>query len=521
MFLIGFNVIPANATNTVAFSGGGYFTYIGTTVVEQPGPGGTICAGEAIIPDTILTIGEYAFYDTAVTSVIISNSVTTIEGDAFSSTPFLTSITIPNSVTIIGNFAFYQSALNSVTIGNQVATIGSLAFFANTSLTTINFLGNAPSTADDAFSDIGTGATANVVFDATGFASNGSDWKGLTISRPCYTGLAGVVTSGSSCSGDVVLDNSVTSIGAEAFGGNNAITSVTLPDSVIEIGSYSFYNCPALVSINIPSSVASIGEWVFYGTALTSVTIPDSVISLGEGAFSDITTLTNVTIGNGLIFIPEYAFYNTRLVTVTIPNSVQVILDSAFQSIPTLTSVTIGNSLVELGDSFSNNPLLSSVTFLGNAPHDEYTNANAFYGAAMGAAAYVGADATGFTLVDGLWRGLIVSYSLPPAGDSDSSTPKVIKTVAVEAPDAEINAKNGRSLTKREIKTMLDKKKTFKNYPIDKYKYSIFGSSKKICAINGNYVVTLEKTGACEMWVTRTTAKGAKYKYWVKINYLK
>lgn len=294
MFLIGFNVIPANATTTVACSGGGYFTYIGTTVVEQPGPGGTICVGEAIIPDSILTIGEYAFYDTAVTSVIISNSVTTIEGDAFSSTPYLNSITIPNSVTTIGNFAFYQSALTSVTIGNQVATIGSLAFFANTSLTTINFLGNAPSTADDAFSDIGTGATANVVFDATGF-----------------------------------------------------------------------------------------------------------------------------------------------------------------------------------------------------------------------------------TLVDGLWRGLIVSYSLPPAGDSDSSTPKVIKTVAVEAPDAEIKVKNSKSLTKREIKTMLDKKKTFKNYPIDKYKYSIFGTSKKICAINGNYVVALEKTGACEMWVTRTTAKGAKYKYWVKINYLK
>ena len=138
-----------------------------------------------------------------------------------------------------------------------------------------------------------------------------------------------------------------------------------------------------------------------------------------------------------------------------------------------------------------------------------------------GAFSTTNVTATGFTLVDGLWRGLIVSYSLPPAGDSDSSTPKVIKTVAVEAPDAEINAKNGRSLTKREIKTMLDKKKTFKNYPIDKYKYSIFGTSKKICAINGNYVVTLEKTGACEMWVTRTTAKGAKYKYWVKINYLK
>jgi hypothetical protein len=329
--------------------------------------------------------------------------------------------------------------------------------------------------------------------------------------------LAGVVTGNNDCVGAVSIPNGVTSIDAEAFGGNNAITSVTLPDSVTEIGSYSFYNNPLLTSINIPSTVTSIGEWTFYGTALTSVTIPDSVTSLGDGAFSDITTLTSVNIGNGLIIIPEYAFYNTRIVNVTIPNSVQVIYDSAFQSIPTLIAVTIGNSLAELGESFNDNPLLASVTFLGNAPG--LVNENAFSGAAMGAAAYIGFDATGFDPVDGLWNGLILSLSIPPAGDSDSSTPTVIKTVAVDAPDADINAKTGRSLSKRELKKMLDKNKTFKNYPVDKYKYSIFGTSKKTCAIKGNFVVALKDTGACEMWVTRTTAKGKNYKYWVKINY--
>lgn len=380
---------------------------------------------------------------------------------------------------------------------------------------------------------------------------------------PCYTVESGEVRDGSSCTGNVIIDNFVTSIGPEAFASNRnitsvtigdsvtriedyafrntditsviipnsvtfigvysfsgtAITSVTLPNSVTQIGGYAFYECLELTSINIPSSVTFIGDYSFSGTALTSVTIPDSVTSLGDGAFDSIPTLTSVTIGNGLTSIPEDAFYNSRIASVTIPDSVEVIYDSAFQSIPTLTSVTIGNSLLELGDSFSDNPLLASVTFLGNAA--PLTNPRAFFGAASRATAYVGANATGFTLIDGLWNGLIISLSIPPAGNSDSSTPRVIKTVPVDVPDADINAKNGRSLTKKEIKSMLDKNKTFKNYPVDKYKYSIFGTSKKTCAIQGNFVVALKDTGACEMWVTRTTAKGAKSKYWVKINYLK
>ena len=182
IFLLGLNVIPANASTTVACSGGGEFHIVGTTVVEKPGPGGTICAGEAIIPNTILTIDEYAFYDTAITSVIIPNSVTTIVSDAFSSTPLLNSISIPNSVTTIGNFAFYQSGLTSVTIGNQVATIGILAFFDNTGLTTVNFSGNAPaSVADDAFDNTAVGAKAYVFIGKTGFPANGTIWKGLEI----------------------------------------------------------------------------------------------------------------------------------------------------------------------------------------------------------------------------------------------------------------------------------------------------------------------------------------------------
>jgi hypothetical protein len=69
------------------------------------------------------------------------------------------------------------------------------------------------------------------------------------------------------------------------------------------------------------------------------------------------------------------------------------------------------------------------------------------------------------------------------------------------------------------MKTKLSKNKSFKRNPKDFFKYSIFKTSKKTCIMRGNYVMALKKTGSCDLYATRTTPKGAKYKYWVKINY--
>jgi hypothetical protein len=109
-----------------------------------------------------------------------------------------------------------------------------------------------------------------------------------------------------------------------------------------------------------------------------------------------------------------------------------------------------------------------------------------------------------------------------PSGDSASpSTVKTIAPIVVKTADAVFNLKNKKYLTKYEMKTKLSKNKSFKKSPEDLYKYSIFKASKKICAINGNNVSALKKTGTCDLYATRTTTKGAKYKYWVQINYTK
>jgi len=310
-----------------------------------------------------------------------------------------------------------------------------------------------------------------------------------------FTIESNVVTESSfACAGTVNIPNGVTSIGEYALT-RSTITSVNIPDSVTSIQQGAFSDS-GLTSVTIPDSVITIGnEAFYYNIFLTSVIIGNSVTSIGNGAFDTMVALTSLTIGNRVESIGTWNFYGSRLTSVTIPASVTFIDSYAF----------------------SNSDFLETFTFLGNAP--DVTD-DTFIEIPDGATANVPYNATGFNLVDGLWKGLIVVYGNPPVIETSSST-RSVSTPVVNAPNAEFNSKTGKSLSKREIKTILDKKKTFKNYPIDKYKYSIFGTSKKTCAIKGNFVVAMKETGACEMWVTRTTAKGKKYKYWVQINYIK
>jgi hypothetical protein len=91
----------------------------------------TLVAGgkNTVIPNSVTSIGDDAFYRKSLTSVTIPNSVKSIGNTAFYGCSGLTSVSIGNSVTSIGSYAFSGcSNLTSITIPNSVTSIGGGAF---------------------------------------------------------------------------------------------------------------------------------------------------------------------------------------------------------------------------------------------------------------------------------------------------------------------------------------------------------------------------------------------------------
>ena len=99
-----------------------------------------------VIPNTVISIGEYAFEKNGLISITIPNSVTVIGESAFSNNN-LTSVTIPESVTTIGGSAFFGNDLATVYISknSKLSSLGNVAFCShstnNPNLTTIYNLG--------------------------------------------------------------------------------------------------------------------------------------------------------------------------------------------------------------------------------------------------------------------------------------------------------------------------------------------------------------------------------------------
>lgn len=107
------------------------------------------------ISNSVTSIGERAFQScSALTSINIPSDVTTIGDVAFSECSSLSSITIPTGVTIIGENTFsYCNGLTSVTISDNVTTIRHYAFFNCTGLTSVVIGNGVTDIEDGAFTD--------------------------------------------------------------------------------------------------------------------------------------------------------------------------------------------------------------------------------------------------------------------------------------------------------------------------------------------------------------------------------
>lgn len=139
-------VIPNSVTSigTAAFSNCTKLTNIiipnSVTLIGESAFANCMALTSVVIPNSVTSIGDRAFYvnpylgysnhrGSSLVSVTIGNSVVLIGKQAFQECSKLTNIIIPNSVTTIDDNAFYGcSSLVSVTIGSSVSLIGGQGF---------------------------------------------------------------------------------------------------------------------------------------------------------------------------------------------------------------------------------------------------------------------------------------------------------------------------------------------------------------------------------------------------------
>ena len=284
----------------------------------------------------IIGIGEGAFENSKVTSIILPDGVQWIGERAFLNVP-ITTITIPNGVTVIEKEAFYNSSLVSITFSDNITRIEQLAF-AHTQLKSVKI----PSS----IKIIGQKAFLNCQeLKSVELAEGVQEIKAAAFAKTAFTQITLPSTLVSMGKYDRGLDSyrnvrSRDSIGrAGLYDGKEEgigifkegkVTSVTLKEGIQAVNLSEI----EITSINLPNGVKEVN---LSGTRISSITIPNSVEKLDLSN----TPITNVNLPNG---VKEVNLSGTRISSITIPNSVEK-LD--LSNTPT-TNVNLPNGVKEV-----------------------------------------------------------------------------------------------------------------------------------------------------------------------------
>ena len=379
-------------------------------------------------PDGLKTIGAYAFEENQrLRDVTITDGVETIERSAFQGAGVETVI-MPDSVTSIGELAFYNSkSLSEITLSKNLKEIPDYIFYNCSSLSEVeipasvkkigtSILSGCESlekvtikspeltsisssafsgTPDDVEFDVETNAIKNMLIDTCGVSADnitsaGKDPKpsieNFTLDGIYYKVLSdptdtanGTVQVGSGYSGsfEVTLEMAknlveipetvteettgntytVVAIGENAFAAAwdsswednrpSRIKNISIPKTVTSIGKNAFYNASNLETITFAegSQLTSIGENTFDTcTSLKEIALPDGFKTIGEAAFADCKALKKVEAGNSLEEIGTEAFKRSGLESINLPATLKTIGKDAFSECNSLKSINVSGT---------------------------------------------------------------------------------------------------------------------------------------------------------------------------------
>ncbi len=223
-------------------------------------------------------------YNQYIKGIILPSSLETVGNYAFYNCSYLESVIIPSSVTSIGNNAFQNSGVTRVTFRRSGLEISSAAFPGNlreayTAEGEGSYIRTSGSSNEWLKDD---GIIAELIERLNNLSGTSAESPGtVKLESGIINNIWGIINSTVQSKGKyVVLDLSDctatnnTVIGSASPSGNDMnifqynpyIKGLILPSTLETIGNNAFYYCQYLTSIVIPASVTTIGNNAFYSS---------------------------------------------------------------------------------------------------------------------------------------------------------------------------------------------------------------------------------------------------------------
>ncbi len=280
------------------------------------------------LPTTLKSIGEGAFIETAIESIDIPEGVVELGIAAFFKSGKLTRVELPTTLKSIGGFAFSETAIESIDIPEGVVELGKDAFLKAGKLTRVQLPTTLNSIGEEAF--VETAIESIVIPEGVVELSRNVFFKASKLKR-------------------VQLPTTLKSIGGGAFS-ETAIESIDIPEGVVELGRSGFFKASKLKSVQLPSTLKSIGEFAFSETAIESIVIPEGVVELSRAVFLKSGKLKRVQLPSTLKSIGEGAFSETAIESIDIPEGVVELGRCVFLRSGKLKRVQLPSTLKSIGE---------------------------------------------------------------------------------------------------------------------------------------------------------------------------
>ncbi len=318
---------------------------------------------EVVLPDSLITVGEQAFFDCkSLNRVTLGKGVTQIQADAFTNTPFLYEICNNSSL--------------SLTLGSYDSH-GGIAFDAKRIINADGSISYRDPASGFEFLDTADGFRFAKEYGSYALIAYLGDETAISLPETA-NGSTYTVTKFSSLVEELFIPSKVTHIEAGAFNESlnlktfsvsdenpsftamdgilynadatqmiavpMALTgSVTVPASLVQLPLDAFSNRRHLTHVTLEEGIIDVNAGAFQGcTALQRVDLPDTLTAIGGSAFGGCTSLTKITIPDRVQTISGYTFYNcTSLSEVILPERLQAIYNTAFWGCSALLQVNV------------------------------------------------------------------------------------------------------------------------------------------------------------------------------------